>query len=325
MDIHKISEKIEVRKSTIIPISGFFAKNNIKRGEILIDIEENNANNSEPVDNNLDKIHHYLLTNVGAFFKHSCNQNIIVEVDKLSKKRFKFKSLENVKQGEELFCNYNTIAWDLGKGFECHCGSKNCIGEVRGMKYLTESEQKKLFPLSIPFVKEKFASKADRIDELGTEVYCKNYADKNMPWEKSARILFNEALDFVFAYKLIKKGKCVEIGVYKGESFLRLVKEFGQSNCLGIDVKNYSNLPCILVQDIKQFNKKIPVKLGINDISWDCPKSKLIAHKWLCKNVVKDGLIILTGYRAFDMGKYHNKNLTIVYQNYHVRVYKKLV
>ena len=148
-------------------------------------------------------------------------------------------------------------------------------------------------------------NKIDLIDELTTKVYCKNYEEENFPWGKSERILFNEALDFVFNRKLPNNGKYIEIGVYKGESFLQLVKKYGLSNCLGIDVKNYANLPNIIVKDIRKFEESFSIILGINDLPFSCPNSKLHTHNWLCKNVIKDGLIVLTGYKDLKLKKYN--------------------
>lgn len=59
-------------------------------------------------------------------------------------------------------------------------------------------------------------SNADLVDKLEVKAYCKKYEEKNTPWSKFGRILFNEALDFVFGQDLPKNGKCIEIGVYKG-------------------------------------------------------------------------------------------------------------
>lgn len=165
----------------------------------------------------------------------------------------------------------------------------------------------------------------DLADELGVEAYCKKYEEKNMPWGKAERALFNEALDFVFGQELPENGKCIEVGVYKGESFLRLVEKYGLGNCMGIDVKNYANLPNITVTDIRKFNQEMPVRLGINDISHTCPNSKLYAHNWLNNNLVKDGLMVLTGYMALELKKYNMENLAVIYQNHVVIVFKKLV
>lgn len=320
MAIHKISNKITIGKSTIFEGKGIFAKDNIKKGDVLITIEENLSKKTLETPY-LNHIIYSLVKVFGTFFKHCCNQNITIFIDN---NRIQFKGAKDIRAGEELFINYNTVEWGLGEGFTCNCGSENCLKKVRGMKHLTEADQKRISKFSTPYIKKELALKKDRIDELGVKKYSKVYEEKVVAWEKSARVLFNEALDFIFKYKLPKKGKCVEIGVYKGESYLKLLKKYGVENCLGIDIANYANLPNIIKKDIRKFKKPMQIKLGINDLPWDCPQSKLAAHKWFCKNVLKGGLIVLTGYRTLDLSKYENKKISKIYENFHVRLYKKV-
>lgn len=47
--------------------------------------------------------------------------------------------------GDEITCDYNLFEYDCkGKEIEvCQCGAANCIGQIRGFKYLTTDEKKK--------------------------------------------------------------------------------------------------------------------------------------------------------------------------------------
>lgn len=93
---------------------------------------------------------------------------------------------------------------------------------------------------------------------------------------------------------------------------------------MGIDVKNYANLPNIIVKDIRKFNIQIPVRLGINDVSITCPESKLAAHNWLHKNLVKNGVIVLTGHQTVKLANYSMDQLSVVFINNFATVFKKV-
>jgi len=163
----------------------------------------------------------------------------------------------------------------------------------------------------------------DYLDRVGAEIYINEYEQYDKPWGKSERDLFNEALDFVFDHKMPPKGKCVEIGIYKGESFLRIVDTYGLRDCLGIDIKNYANLPNVVVKDVKEIEDSFPIKLGINDIAGNCPESKKYGHNWLQKNVVEGGLIVLTGHKDISLSGFNIKNLSVIYQNDIAIIFKK--
>jgi hypothetical protein len=166
-------------------------------------------------------------------------------------------------------------------------------------------------------------SDTDRIDALGKNLFCHAYATNDMPWAPSARRSFDEALRFAFAKRLPKAGHCVEVGVYKGASFLPLVERFGLSRCLGIDVRNYSNLPNVVECDIRNCDERIPVRLGVNDLPSNCPESKLAAQRWLSENLLTGGLLILTGHAALDSRYRAPVNLALVFENPHCRIYQK--
>lgn len=55
-------------------------------------------------------------------------------------------ALRDIASGEQLFANYNTFEWDdTAKGIDkCSCGSPECVGHAKGMKYLTLEQQIKL-------------------------------------------------------------------------------------------------------------------------------------------------------------------------------------
>jgi len=315
MIICKYSKKVEIKKSNVCNSKGFFAKKLIKKKEIIFDIKLEETDNF--------KIGPYALFYcTKMFLKHSCNPNVIVLINN---KTVKYTADKNISRDEELSCNYNTFSWDLREGsFNCNCGSKSCKKIIKGMKFLSFEEKKRLYPLSTFEIKQKIVASKDRIDQQGLRQYAKGYEKVDKPWSTISRKSFDEAIKFISSYPLPKTGKIVEIGVYKGVSYKKIIKLFGKSNCIGIDIKDYAKLPNLIVQDVRKFSRKIPVKLGINDLPWDCPNSKLAAHKWLEKNVLKNGLILLSGYSDLNLDKFSSKKLEIVFKNEHVLIFKKI-
>jgi SET domain-containing protein len=85
---------------------------------------------------------------------HSCNPNCYVDFTQLA-----LVALKDIHKGEELTFDYNTSEYDLveqGCSFKCLCGSRNCVGEVKGFKYLPEHHKRKNELLLSPFLKKKW-------------------------------------------------------------------------------------------------------------------------------------------------------------------------
>ena len=84
---------------------------------------------------------------------HSCNPNCYIDFEELT-----LVALKDIHKGEELSFDYNISEYDLIEqdcSFTCLCGSQNCIGEVKGFKYLPLSHKKKIEPFLSPFLKRK--------------------------------------------------------------------------------------------------------------------------------------------------------------------------
>ena len=89
----------------------------------------------------------------GDFINHSCNPNTKVDMEN----RW-FIAIKNIKRNAEITYNYLTTEWDMkayGTDFKCRCGSRDCIGLVRGFKYLNKRQRKQLEPLLSPFLLSK--------------------------------------------------------------------------------------------------------------------------------------------------------------------------
>jgi len=91
------------------------------------------------------------------FINHSCSPNIKLDVAK----RW-FIAIKDIKKNSEITFNYCTTEWDMrgyGTDFLCRCGSPKCYGHVRGFKYLTKEQRRKLKSMLSPFLLEKINDK----------------------------------------------------------------------------------------------------------------------------------------------------------------------
>lgn len=66
---------------------------------------------------------------------HSCNPNAFFDTTKSQ-----FICIKQIKKGEEITFFYPSAEWDMDRPFDCLCKSLNCIGQVKGAKYLTKEQ-----------------------------------------------------------------------------------------------------------------------------------------------------------------------------------------
>lgn len=85
------------------------------------------------------------------YSNHSCEPNCGITP------RLEFKSLRNIKQGEELLWDYSTPMLERHWTMQCRCGSSRCREVVRDFDLLPEALQEHYISLDIvlPFILEK--------------------------------------------------------------------------------------------------------------------------------------------------------------------------
>ncbi len=87
------------------------------------------------------------------FINHSCSPNTWLDIE-----RRWFIALRDISRGEEITYHYLTTEWDMevwGADFRCACGSPDCLGHIRGFKYLTRDEKLRIKPILSPLLREK--------------------------------------------------------------------------------------------------------------------------------------------------------------------------
>ena len=112
----------EIRKGeTILKITGeLVPREKVKNPNAALQVDEDLFLESDgTIDENLN---------------HSCDPNCQVDFGSLC-----LVALKDIAGGEELTFDYNTSEYDLvdqGCAFSCCCGTANCVGHLRGFKYL---------------------------------------------------------------------------------------------------------------------------------------------------------------------------------------------
>lgn len=149
---------IEIKKS--FNEKGLFAKRIIKKGSELfhfngemMDSAHTNRIKSLQIDEN-KFLESTAETKFDDFLNHSCNPNCYIDWKTLN-----LLALKDIRKGEELSFNYNISEYDLLDGgnfsFKCKCGSKNCLEEIRGFRYLSKEQKNKIKEFISPFLKNK--------------------------------------------------------------------------------------------------------------------------------------------------------------------------
>ena len=96
--------------------------------------------------------HILLLPEYLECINHSCDPNCFFDTTNKI-----LVSLKPISDGEELTFFYPSAEWDMDQAFQCRCGSEQCIGQIRGAKYLGENLLKKY--RFTDFIRHKLASR----------------------------------------------------------------------------------------------------------------------------------------------------------------------
>ncbi|NET70027.1 MAG: SET domain-containing protein [Sphaerospermopsis sp. SIO1G2] len=80
-----------------------------------------------------DKQHILLSPEYLQYINHSCDPNIFFDTTEMV-----VRCLEKINIGEAITFFYPSTEWSMEQGFNCLCGSKRCLREIKGAAYLSE-------------------------------------------------------------------------------------------------------------------------------------------------------------------------------------------
>ena len=148
-------------KKTRIASSGNFfsliASCTIEKGDVILSIEgkiQTTPSKYSIQKNKTEHIHPYSdrsddIESEWKYINHSCNPNSFLAIDENL-----IIARRNILSGEEIRFNYNTTEYKLSAPFQCKCKSENCIGEIKGFRYLSDIEKEKLMPYLASHLKQ---------------------------------------------------------------------------------------------------------------------------------------------------------------------------
>nr|ODN94098.1 hypothetical protein L203_00273 [Cryptococcus depauperatus CBS 7841] len=77
------------------------------------------------------------------FVNHSCSPSVEVRFSLHPEKWAIYARSKGVKRGETLTFFYPSTEWDTAQGFNCACGSTDCLDKIQGAKYISLQDLEK--------------------------------------------------------------------------------------------------------------------------------------------------------------------------------------
>ena len=69
------------------------------------------------------------------YINHGCDPNVFFDTSSMQ-----LIALKDIEVSDEFTFFYPSTEWDMAQPFVCFCGSKDCLQNIRGAKYLTPEQ-----------------------------------------------------------------------------------------------------------------------------------------------------------------------------------------
>lgn len=89
------------------------------------------------------------------YINHSCDPNVFFDTSSMQ-----LVALKDLQPEEELVFFYPSTEWKMTQSFSCYCGSRKCLGKIRGAAYLTPEIQSQY--RFTDFIQQQLSKKASR-------------------------------------------------------------------------------------------------------------------------------------------------------------------
>jgi hypothetical protein len=90
------------------------------------------------------------------YINHSCDPNVFFDTTAMN-----LVALKPLKRNEEMTFFYPSTEWKMKQTFQCYCGYKHCIGEIKGASYLSKEAQEKY--RFTDFIQQQLAKRSARM------------------------------------------------------------------------------------------------------------------------------------------------------------------
>jgi hypothetical protein len=130
------SDVAEKRTDVITRHRSLYSRNSFHANEIIAEFNWKNIH-SKPSYLTVqisDTEHIELMPTYLECVNHSCDPNSFFDTEKRL-----FIAIKPIEAGEEFTFFYPSSEWDMDQAFQCTCGSKACLGLIKGAKYLPAS------------------------------------------------------------------------------------------------------------------------------------------------------------------------------------------
>ncbi|WWC64698.1 uncharacterized protein I303_107309 [Kwoniella dejecticola CBS 10117] len=72
------------------------------------------------------------------FMNHSCSPTAEIRLPTNRPHEWEVRATsKGLKEGEAITFFYPSTEWDMAVGFDCSCGSDNCLGKIKGAKHIS--------------------------------------------------------------------------------------------------------------------------------------------------------------------------------------------
>ncbi|NOT76336.1 MAG: SET domain-containing protein-lysine N-methyltransferase [Cyclobacteriaceae bacterium] len=155
MVVDSQSEVAEKRTDATHGHRSLFSKENFSKEDVIADFYWDNIYPTPTYLTVQISEHEHILLRPEYLecINHSCDPNAFFDTT-----RKQLIAVKSIEKGEQFTFFYPSAEWDMDQPFQCQCGSKNCIGMIKGAKYLPENVLS--FYRFTDFIKGKLASKA---------------------------------------------------------------------------------------------------------------------------------------------------------------------
>lgn len=124
----------EVRLNRLSNQKALFTLRRLMPGEVIADFSAGTIS-SEPTYLTVqvsDGKHITLQPEFLQYINHSCEPNVFFDTTLMQ-----LVALREINPDEELVFFYPSSEWEMTQSFQCHCGSNNCLGEIKGAAFLS--------------------------------------------------------------------------------------------------------------------------------------------------------------------------------------------
>jgi hypothetical protein len=102
-----------------------------RAGEVLCDVDFRPSVKNRYSLEIGEGVHAEILPTVLRLMSHSCAPNLAFDLP-----RKRLLVIRDIAPGEQFTFFYPSTEWDMAEPFACWCGAPECVGDVRGAKYL---------------------------------------------------------------------------------------------------------------------------------------------------------------------------------------------